>query len=181
MLLVPGCSDDGDDDATPTTTVAETTTTAPESTSTSTTTTEPRSVEEEVEDAYWEAEAVSDDLLRNPDPTDERLPATRVDPNLSHLKALLEELVEDGIATEWVGGQPPPRELISVEVDGDTAVVVACEIDNSLAIDVETGEILDDGVLSALLEVTLRQVDDTWMISSSVSTAEWLDGFGCDR
>lgn len=180
LILTTGCSSDDEDDAASTTT-AETTTTAPPSTSTTTTTTEPRTPEEEVEEAYWRAEAVTDDLLRNPDPDDERLPATRVDPSLGHIRALLESLVEDGLATQWVGGEPPPRELISIEVNGDSAVVVVCEIDNALAIDAETGEVLDDGVLSALVEVTMLQVDDAWMISSSASSAEWDDGSGCDR
>lgn len=179
-LLMAGCGGGGDDESATSTTVADTTD-PPTTTEPTTTTTEPRTPEEEVEEAYWEAAAVLDDVLLRPDPGDERLSQVMDDPLLTHLVEYLGDLQEEGVATSWVDDEPPPREVVSIEVNGDIASMVVCEIDNPLTVRVKTEEVVDDSVSSALVEITLARVDEVWRVSDSVSTAEWDDGLGCDR
>ena len=180
-LLMAGCGgDDGDDESATSTTVADTTD-PPTTTEPTTTTTEPRTPEEEVEEAYWEAERVLDDLLQAPDPDDPRLPETRVDPILGHITANLKDLQEENLAVRFAANEPPPREIISLTVSGETATVTVCQVDNTIAVDVATNEVIDDGVLSALIKVNMLQIGGLWKVSDTTSTAEWHDGRGCDR
>lgn len=180
-LLLAACGSDDGDDASPDTTDPVTETTEAPTTTGPTTTTGPRSPEEEVEEAYWKAERVLDDLLQDPDPDDPRLAETRADPILGHIAANLQDLKDENLAVRLAGGEPPPRQVVSIEVSGDQATITVCQIDNTIAVDTNTGEVVDDGVLSALISVSMIHADGGWKISDTASTAEWSDGQGCDR
>ncbi len=171
----------GDDQAAETTTTTQAPTTALSTTQPATTTTEPLTPEEEVEAAYLAAMAVFYDVSRSPDPDDERLPETMIEPNLTVIRDVMATAQQDGIYVRYPDDQPPAPEILTLEVDGDVAALTVCVIDDAQQVRRSDDRVVDDDVISRFIEVSMEKVDDSWKISDSLISGRWQDGAGCDR
>lgn len=64
-------------------------------------------------------------------------------------------------------------------VNGDTAVVDDCAVDDSILIDLATGSVLNDLVQTTKWETTLRRVDGVWLVASNLAVDGWDGVAGC--
>lgn len=66
-----------------------------------------------------------------------------------------------------------------VSIEGDTATVRDCVVDDGLVVDIESGEVLDDDVVTRLVTGTLWGVDGRWKVSHTLVEQTWEGVAGC--
>ncbi|CAN5895553.1 hypothetical protein BH23ACT2_BH23ACT2_09200 [soil metagenome] len=186
VLVASACGGSDDDPAADGTTstppgTTSTTSTTEATEATEATTTEPPTPEEEVEAAYLEAMAVFFDVSRSPDPDDERLAETNVEPNLTAIRGVMTDAQEDGIYVRYPDDQPPVPEILTIQVDEDVADLTVCLVADGQQVRASDERVVDDEFVSRFIEVSMRQVNDSWKIGESLITGQWQDGKGCER
>jgi hypothetical protein len=135
------------------------------------------SPEEEVEAAYLAFWDMFVRLAQAPDPDDPEI----------HERASGEAAgnVVDGLTTlrslhrRSQFGPGYRHEVLQVDVRGDTAVVQDCAVDDSRLVDTLSGEVVAQGVVTELLEVTLQRVGDTWLVDGTTRLDSWSGAVAC--
>ncbi|HEY9558824.1 MAG TPA: hypothetical protein VIR58_18950 [Acidimicrobiales bacterium] len=158
-LVLAACGDDEEPTADPTTTEAETTTTEE-----ATTTTEPELSEEEaVVKAYVEHWPAFYAFLNGTPPGD---PADYfTGDRLADLPGSIAQFAEQGLE---VRGEPQLKPG-QVQVDGDTATLVDCQLDSASAVSRTTGAVvMPPSALPQAVDVTMAKEDGKWKVASVV-------------
>lgn len=178
VLTVSACTDDDDDPASATTTTLQP---SPSTTAPPTTPPEDLTEEEEVEAAYL---AIMDryyERLEAPNPDDQSIED-------GHVGESLRQVIDRNRQRQSQGqrdipgpnGRPQP-EIESITVNEAEAIILNCLIEDIQVVSAESGEIVDDGVLSFEVRSVLRFSDGVWKLADQVATGQWSDGRGCDR
>jgi hypothetical protein len=175
-LAAPACTDDDASAATTTTLQPPPLTTAPP------TTDHPEPTEEEeVEAAYLAIMERYYERHLDPDPDDPSISNDHEGEHRTVLVARLRELNEEGQSARFTADGPPVPTVTAVEIDGETARVMNCLVDDALVVDSATGEVVIDSVGSYQLETVLSRTGDHWRISEQLVDEHWFDGRGCSR
>ncbi len=174
VLALASCSGGGDDDAeasenTTTTTTAETT--APPTT---------LSVEEEVEAAYRELDALSAELSQAPNPDDPRLPEMVLEPQLSEMR---DSLAEAAAKNEIYEVSPlTTYEILDTKVapTGLTATLTICAVGDDKVIDMDTGDVVQEGTYTLKDEASYRKEDGRWKLEEYLTLDSWEGITSCE-
>lgn len=140
------------------------------------------SVEDEVAAryvAYWDARhaVLSGDAL--PDPNDPRLAAHAVGNQLAIVTTEVQRYHDEGrrVARPTV---PADHQVVTVvSVDGDTAEVQECFVDDGMILDRATGAVLEDGVVTINMLGTMHRVDGAWKLAEVTVIQHWEGVAGC--
>lgn len=179
-LALGACGGDDDQsaaDLTTSTTAEETTTTAPPET----TTTAALTPEEEVLAAYaahWKA--VRDAFappVPNPDLTALREHTTGE--VLRYAIENAEKAVQDNEAYVVPDNDASNHRVEVLSIDGDTATVRDCTIDETVVINTASGEVIDDAVSTRLYISMLVRENGSWKTSVLRREADWEGVAGC--
>jgi hypothetical protein len=71
------------------------------------------------------------------------------------------------------------HEVVVSRVDSTSAVVIDCNVDDSLLIDEPSGRILNDAVASISTTAVLNRVDGLWRVASVEADEQWDGVAGC--
>lgn len=163
-LTVAACggADDAPEDTRVTTTVETTTTTQP-------------TPEEEAESVYLELfDTVIRLLTTDQDPDDPDLARLAMDPVLGTFRDSLTTMRSENHIVER--GTRTSQTVISVEsTTADTVKLRACSVGNDTTIDQDDGSIIDQGLSTRLVEVTIRLSGGEWKVSD-IATVERFEG-----
>ena len=160
------------------TTTTPPTTTAGSSPTASTTASEPG--HQPIVDAYigyWDARFAAN--TGTPNPAD---PALRRYATGAQLEAVVAETQENLDAGRAFQARPNPanyRRVTVVSVNGDSAVVQECFVDDGLVIDRATGGVLNDTIATHSVRGELRKVDGEWRVASTSLLQRWEGVSGC--
>ena len=66
-----------------------------------------------------------------------------------------------------------------VSISGDRAVVRDCNVDDGLVVDADSGEVLDDDVVTRLGTATLVREDGRWKVARTRVRQTWEGVAGC--
>lgn len=125
---------------------------------------------------YWAA------ILEANDPPDEQHPALERYATGEAFESVFEaaqtnrlagralRLPEDSVAEHRAG---------VTSIEGDTAMVRDCAIDDGLVVDVETGDVVNDEVVTRLATGTLQRVDGRWKVATTSVEQSWQGVAGC--
>ena len=181
-LLSASC-DGGDDgeaigggDQSPST-VIESTTAAPSET----TTTAAPTPEEEVLAAYLGYWAAVDQAFGPPEANPEA-PALRQYATGEVLPGIVtsaEKLKAEGSVARLLPDGQYVHQAEVVSLDGETATVRDCNIDDLVLEDASTGEIIDDGISTRLYVSTLVREDGQWKVAVLNQEMKWEGVAGC--
>lgn len=169
LTLAAACGgDDSDDDAGSSSTTEASDTTAPP-------TTAPPTPEEAAKAVYLEFVDTVNRLLRSgPDPDDADLAQLATDPVIGTLRDSLTTMQAEHHIVE-----PGPRtshRVMSAALRGSDEVVLRdCSVGNDTLVDQDDGSVVDQGLSTRVLEVTLTLVDRQWRVSA-IATIERFDG-----
>lgn len=137
-------------------------------------------VEEEILAAWRGYGDALDEVYRGtPDPDSPLLAEYTTGQTLENIRAAAARNREEGITTAL------PEDSVSeewpevVSVNGDTATVRSCEVDDGLLVIAETGEVLDDDVVTYLIGATLVREGGRWKVSYDSVEDEWEGVAGC--
>lgn len=174
---VTSCSNDDDDDPKgPTATVG----TSPPTSKPTTSTTTIEDVEAEVEAAYLESFAAYYEAVRAPG-REHDLHRTLSGESLQLANDFLDRLIRDKQIAEFSSIGPPRASVVDVEVEGDTALVDACEVDDSRILQLPDRTPVDEDQVSSLVKVRLQRSTDGWRVDHIEVTQRWEDRDGCRR
>ena len=127
--------------------------------------------------AYWDARIVANSGVPNPqDPALARYATGR------QLEAVIAETQENLDAGRALQPSPDPvnfRRLTVVSVDGDSAVVQECFVDDGQVIELATGRVLNDTVATHSVQADLLRVDGQWRVSAATLIQRWEGVAGC--
>jgi hypothetical protein len=127
-------------------------------------------------DGYWDSYFVVNDPP-NPDHPD--LATYRTGEALEQSKANVQERKDLGQVVR-LPDEPEYMHDPRVEsVDGDVAVVRDCSVDDSLLVEVGTGQVLNDDVATVLWETHVAREGGEWKVSANYVTQEWEGVAGC--
>ncbi len=188
LLLAPACSSgDDDDDTTSPTTTAPTTTTLPATTTTTTTTPAPTTTttvadeEAAVIAAYlgsWDTYFA----VTNPAQPDSPL----IDQFSTGAAAeRVRSVARERLAANEITVVPNPsvmeHDVRVAELEGDTAVIEDCFVNDAFRQDLATGEQSNVGVGTLLIRATVtRSTDDRWLVSDLTVLAQIQGAATCD-
>jgi hypothetical protein len=127
--------------------------------------------------AYWDARFAANSGIPNPqDPALARYATGR------QLEAVIAETQENLDAGRALQPSPDPvnfRRVTVVSVDGDSAVVQECFIDDGQVIESATGRVLNDTVATHSVQADLLRVDGQWRVSAATLIQRWEGVAGC--
>ncbi len=141
----------------------------------------PASVEQEVL-AAWRGygEALDEVNRETPDPDDPLLARYATGKTLESVRAAAARNRDEGIVTALPPDSVSQQWAEVLSVDGDTARIRSCEVDDRLVVDAETGEALTPPHVSTLLlEVTLVREHGAWKVAHGGVVEEWDGIAGC--
>lgn len=192
-LGLSACGDDGGDSATDderTTTSADRTTTTQSGVTTSTstdgttTTSAPTSAgsaeEQEIIDryvGYWGARTAAN--TGTPNPADPALAEYATGEQLDTVVAETQANLDNGLAFRQPEDPANFREVRVALIDGDTAVVQECVVDDGLVIRRGSGEIVNDRITTQNVRGELRRVDGRWRLARTSLIQSWEGIAGC--
>jgi len=160
-LTANTCSDDDADDSSPATD-RTTTTVSPEA---------------EVEAAYLAFWDMAVRLAESPNPDDPEISERASGDARTDLVDGLRALQNQNQHSEF--GSEYGHEVLSTEIDGETATVEDCAVDDSKIVNVETGEVAVEGIGTERLSATLLWSDDGWVVDKFVQIEVWSGAVAC--
>lgn len=126
---------------------------------------------------YWDARFAANS--GTPNPAD---PALRRSATGAQLEAVVAETQENLDAGRAFQARPNPadyRRVTVVSVNGESAVVQECFVDDGLVIDRATGDVLNDTIATHSVRGELRKVDGEWRVASTSLLQRWEGVNGC--
>jgi hypothetical protein len=159
LTLALACSNDTDD---------------PPPSSTSTTV----SPEAEVEAAYLAYWDMAEQLSAAPDPANSEISKRAVDPVRETLTETLSSYQAEGQLVH--SGPDYGHEVSEVVVDGDSATLLDCALDDSALIDEESGETIRQEVVTTSLQAVLVLQDDRWLLKELNALGSWEGAVPCE-
>lgn len=183
-----GCSDAGDEanasssSTTSSSTTSTTTTTTTEQTTSSSTSPEDdaAALEAEITDrylAFWEARFDANTEPVNPN--DPRLAELATGAQLDNVVEETKQRADAGLALRRPEDSLTERRPRVVELDGDEATIQDCAINDSIVYRVDTGEVIDDSVVTRSVSATMRLVDGQWRLAATRELQKWEGVAGC--
>lgn len=167
LLVAAGACGGDDDDGSDDTTTSSSADTQPRQTTTTRFTPE----EQEVIDAYLAFWEMAVRLGQDPDPDDPEIQQRASGEALGNLVDGLTTLRAAKQVTQT--GESYAHEVLSVEIDGDTALLEDCAVDDSQLVDAATGEPVRGDTVTELVQVTLIDRDDNWLVDGSERIDAW--------
>lgn len=99
-----------------------------------------------------------------------------IDPLLADISERIEDRAEGEVSREDSRSR---TEVLSIEVDGDVATVVACVVNADVVLDVD-GEVLNDEVVARRNQSIVRRTADGWRMAD-LETLSTTEGETCDE
>jgi hypothetical protein len=187
-LLAPACSGDDDtpveDEPQRTTTSddgQDTTITEPPASTTATTEVpeEFDSVEEEIVaryEGYWDARFAANSP---PNPDDAALREYATGEQLDHVIAETQANLDAGMEFRRADDPVALQEVRVVSLDGDTAVVQECVVNDAVIVRSATGAVVDDAVATYNVRGDMLRVDGEWRLAAARRVQRWEGVAGC--
>jgi hypothetical protein len=176
-IALPLVACGGDDDA-----GGDTTTTEPPKTTTTAAPTTTLSPEQQAEadvraayDAYWD---MSERLAAAPDPQDPEIAERMTGSARDAVTTQLTELMATGQAVTF--GDRNAHDVTEVTVEGGTARVRDCHVEDGRRYDVTSGETTLEALATVSLDIRLTHEGDAWKVSELRRTDAWEGEVACE-
>lgn len=184
VLVVAACSDDDGQSASST---SSTTSSSPATTSTTTlTTTTPETtdgadtLEQELIDRYttfWDVRFEANQAPPNPD--DPRLAEYATGAQLENVRAETTSRRDEGLAVREAADPVTSHDVTVVDVSGDEASLQDCFVNDAVVYRIDSGEVVDDSVVTRSVAVVMVKVEGAWKLESATVIQEWEGVAGC--
>lgn len=130
--------------------------------------------------AYDAAMAAFDLAASDPvSPNHPALASTTVDPALSSVRDLAASWLGFGQALRYPAPSVHRIVVLDVQVNGETAVLESCNVDDGILYEPESGRTLNDTVTTARDRATMLRVEGVWKLSLREQLNKWDGVAGC--
>ena len=181
-LLLAACSGSGDEIVEP----ASTTSRAPTSASTtftSTTTSPSGGHQPEEQDlvqryiGFWDARLAANEAPPNPD--DPALPEFATGPQLDNVVAETRRRLDDGLALRAADPSRTSHDVTVIGQTADRAELQDCFVNDGIVYRTNTGEVVDDSVVTRSVSADMVLVDGVWKLERATVVQQWEGIAGC--
>lgn len=130
-------------------------------------------------DAYQLAVRSEFEASSSSDANSQMLAATHLDPLLQRLKDRLVGRNLEGQASRRPDNTRSQTTILEAMVDGESATVVECTVDDATVYVVATGKVVNDKVATLKRTATMRKDGELWKVADRVNNQEWEGVAGC--
>lgn len=182
-LLLAACSGGGDEISEPATTTSRAPTTASTSTSTTTSTSPSdgsQSDDQELVDRYvgfWDARLAANEAPPNPD--DPSLAEFATGPQLDNVTAETRQRLADGLALRSADPSRSSHDVTVISQTADRAELQDCFVSDGIVYRTDTGEVIDDSVVTRSVSADMVLVDGVWKLERATVVQQWEGIAGC--
>lgn len=185
-LLLAACSHGSDEIAEPessttTSPTTETSTTSTSSSSTSTSTPDGEQPEDQELVAryvgFWDARLAANEAP--PDPDDPALAEFATGAQLENVVAETRQRLEDGLALRAAEPTRTSHDVTVVSQTDDQAELQDCFVNDGIVYRADTGEVVDDSVVTRSVSAVMVLVDGVWKLERATVVQQWEGIAGC--
>ena len=183
-LLIAACSGGGDEISEPASTTSRAPTTASTTSTSTTTSTSPpdgsQSDDQELVDRYvgfWDARLAANEAPPNPD--DPALAEFATGPQLDNVMAETRQRLDDGLALRSADPSRTSHDVTVISQTADRAELQDCFINDGIVYRPDTGEVVDDSVVTRSVSADMVLVDGVWKLERATVVQQWEGIAGC--
>ncbi len=114
-----------------------------------------------------------DEARAKSDPNDPALAAVLAHDMLRDTRIDIDQRTKQGMASRRPVDSKSRIEYLSVSIDGTTAALTTCEVDDAVAYRVSDGSIVNDKVTTGRWTVSMSQLDGVWQLAGRHQQASW--------
>lgn len=140
------------------------------------------SAEEEIAARYvgfWDARFAVNSADVVGDPNDPRLAEYATGAQLEQVMADTQRFAEQGLRLARPVQPVEFRQVEVVSIDGDTAMVQECYVDDGLLTDRATGDVVNDSVSTHNVSATMHRIGGVWKVEAARLIQRWEGVEGC--
>ncbi len=126
---------------------------------------------------FWNARNAAN--TGTPNPQDPALAEFATGGQLEWVIAETQRHLDEGVALRAAPNPANYHRIMGVAVDGETATVQACVVDDWLMVDRATGQVLNDAVSTQSAKGTLHFVEGAWRVAGTELLQKWEGVAGC--
>jgi hypothetical protein len=126
--------------------------------------------------AFWEARFEAN---MPPDPDDPALREYATGAQLEHVIAETQANQDEGVEFRRPDDPADFQRVRVVSVEGDHAVVQECVVSDGLVVRRESGEIVDDSVVTYSVRGEMERIDSEWRLAAATAVQRWEGIAGC--
>ena len=175
LIVLVACRD-GDDPITAPTTTSGPTSTTSQPTTTSTTL-DPQADVVARYRMFWQVRFEANREPVNPD--DPRFAEYATGQQLANVVKETSERRDNGLAIRRPEPSVADLRVQVLEIDGDTALLQDCTVDDGIVYRVQGGDVVDSEVVTYSVAATMRRVDGTWKLDHTNVIQKWEGVAGC--
>jgi hypothetical protein len=181
-LLLAGCSGSSDEIVEPASTTSRAPTTA-STTSTSTATSPSGGHQPEEQDlveryiGFWDARLAANQAPPNPD--DPALAEFATGPQLDNVVAETRRRLDDGLALRAADPSRTSHDVTVIRQTADRAELQDCFVNDGIVYRTDTGEVVDDSVVTRSVSADMVLVDGVWKLERATVVQQWEGIAGC--
>lgn len=183
-LLIAACSGGGDEISEPASTTSRAPTTASTTPTSTTTSTSPpdgsQSDDQELVDRYvgfWDARLAANEAPPNPD--DPALAEFATGPQLDNVMAETRQRLDDGLALRSADPSRTSHDVTVISQTADRAELQDCFVNDGIVYRPDTGEVVDDSVVTRSVSADMVLVDGVWKLERATVVQQWEGIAGC--
>lgn len=180
-LLIAACGgDDNGDDASSTTTTERRSTASSSTTSTTEAPSTDGTASQAVVDryvAFWQARLEANQAPVNPDHPS--LAEYATGQQLENVVAETRKRRDDGLAIRRPENSVGKHDVRVVNEGADEVTLQDCSVNDGVIYRVNSGEVVDDNVVTQSIRATMRLVDGKWKLERASLVQEWPGVAGC--
>lgn len=183
-LLIAACSGGGDEISEPASTTSRAPTTASTTSTSTTTSTSPpdgsQSDDQELVDRYvgfWDARLAANEAPPNPD--DPALAEFATGPQLDNVMAETRQRLDDGLALRSADPSRTSHDVTVISQTADRAELQDCFVNDGIVYRPDTGEVVDDSVVTRSVSADMVLVDGVWKLERATVVQQWEGIAGC--
>ena len=127
--------------------------------------------------AYWDARTAANTGV--PNPADPALAEFATGEQLQAVVAETQTNLDEGLAFRPAEQPADFQQVRVVSIDGDTAVVQDCRVDDEVVYRRDTGEVVNDAVATHNVRGELARVEGRWRLARAELVQRWEGVSGC--
>lgn len=124
-------------------------------------------------DAHAAAIAAIDSARAKADPNDPALPTVLAHDMLRDTRIDIDQRTRQGIGSRRPDGSRSRIVVLAVSIDGPSAILTTCEVDDAVAYRVADGSIVNDKVATAKWGVAMTRAGGEWKLAGRQQQATW--------
>jgi hypothetical protein len=126
---------------------------------------------------FWDARLAANEVP--PDPDDPALAEFATGPQLDNVVAETRQRLDDGLALRSADPSRTSHDVTVISQTADRAELQDCFVNDGIVYRPDTGEVIDDSVVTRSVSADMVLVDGVWKLERATVVQQWEGIAGC--